>query len=150
MRKIVTAAAVAAVFALSSLSAQAAEQWKDYTLSKELSDVTFIKVKPNRMDDYLGGLKQTWWNSCEVGKKLGTIKGCWVYRSETADQDFNLVLVMVYPSAATTDPNEEQYNKFMAEVRAKLAQDKQDKIVEGYSEMRSFYGEKYMREVTFK
>lgn len=151
MRKIVTAAAVAAVFAVSSMSAHAAaEPWKDYTLSKEVSDVTFIKVKPNKMGDYLAGIKQTWWPSCEIGKKLGSVTGCAIYMSETNDQDFNLILVITHPSAAFTDPNEEMYNKFMAEMRAKLAEDKQDKIVEGYSEMRSFYGEKFFRKLTFK
>ena len=148
MRRLIAAAAVAAVF---TVSANAAEIFKDYTLSKEVLNVTFINVKPNKFDDYLDGLRQTWLPSCEIGKKMGTVVRCGIYGSTTsANRDFNLILVVVAPSAAVSDPDEARYNQFMAEMRAKLAEDKQDQIVEGYSEMRSFFGEQDFREITFK
>ena len=148
MRKLVAAATLAALF---TVSANAAEIYKDYTVGKEVLNVTFINVKPNRFDDYLDGLRQTWLPGCEIGKKMGTVVRCGIYSSTTsANRDFNLILVMVTPSAAVGDPDEARYNQFMAEMRAKLAQDKQDKIVEGYDEMRSFFGEQDFREITFK
>jgi hypothetical protein len=64
--------------------------------------------------------------------------------------DFNMILVMTRASGAASDPDEAMYNKFMADMRAKLAEDKQNKIVEGYSEMRSFFGEQDFRQVQFK
>lgn len=142
---------VAASVVVFSASTPAAEIYKDYVPSKEVYNVTFVNVKPNRFDDYLDGLRQTWWSSCEIGKKMGTILDCRIYSSTTtANRDFNLILVMTSPSAAMGDPDEAMYNKFMAEMRAQLAQDKQDKLVEGYSEMRSFFGEQDFRQITFK
>ena len=136
-RSIATLVAASAI--AFATTAPAAEVFKDYVPSKEVYNVTFIKVKPNRFDDYLDGLRQTWWNSCEVGKKLGQVVDCAIFASTTfANRDFNLILVVKSPSAATSDPDQEQYNKFITEWRKQLAEDKQDQIVEGYSEMRSF------------
>jgi hypothetical protein len=148
MYKTIAAAAVAATLAF---SANAADIYKDYTLSKEVSNVTFVKVNPGKFNDYLDGLRQTWLPGCEIGKKLGTIVSCSIWASETMrNQDFNMILVMTRASGAVSDPDEAMYNKFMAEMRAKLAEDKQNKIVEGYSEMRSFFGEQDFRQVKFK
>ncbi len=149
MRGISLAAAAAAL--IFAGSAQSFEIFKDYTVSKEVSNVTFVKVKPNRVDDYLEGLKQTWSSGCAIGKKMGTLVDCQIYVSEnTAQRDFNVVLVNIFPSAAVTDPNEENYNKFMKEMRAQLEEAKQDKIVEGYDEIRSFFGEQNFRRIEFK
>lgn len=148
MYKPIAVAAAAATFAF---PAQAFEVWKDYTVSKEVLNVTFVKVKPSRIDDYLAGLKQTWMSGCEIGKKIGNLTGCGIYVSETAsNRDFNVILVMKRSSAGVTDPDEARYNQVMAEMRAKLAEDKRDQIVEGYEEIRSFFGEQDFREVTFK
>ena len=148
-RTIATIVAASAV--VFSASTPAAEIYKDYVPSKEVYNVTFIKVKPNRFDDYLDGLRQTWWSSCAIGKKMGTISDCAIYASSTmANSDFNLILVIKSPSAAMSDPDEARYNQFMAEWRKQLAEDKQDKLVEGYSEMRSFFGEQEFRQITFK
>lgn len=147
-RLMIAASAAALAFASAS---QAFEVFTDYTPSKEVWNVTFVRVNPNRIDDYLEGLKQTWISGCEISKKQGTIVDCAVYLSETAaNRDFNLVLVTQFPNAAATDPNVEQYKAFMAAMRAQLAQDKQDKLVEGYEEMRTFFGEQNFRLITFK
>ena len=144
----IVAAAAALTFAS---SAMAFEAYTDYTPSKEVWDVTMVKVNPNRIDDYLEGLKQTWLTGCEVGKKNGVVVDCFVYVSETAaDRDFNMMLVMKLPSAAVSDPNAELAKKMQAETRAMLAQDKQDKIVKGYEEMRSFWGELSFCRIEFK
>ncbi len=76
---------------------------------------------------------------------------CFVYLSETAsNRDFNMLLVTKVPSAAVADPNAEQYKAFMAAMRAQLAEDKQDKLVEGYEELRTFFGEQNFRRIEFK
>ena len=100
MRK-VSIAAAAATLALAG-SAQAFEAYTDYTPSKEVWNVTMVKVNPNRIDDYLEGLKQTWVPGCEIGKKNGVVVDCFIYLSETsANRDFNMMLVMKLPSGAT-------------------------------------------------
>jgi len=143
-------AASAAALAL-AVNAQAFEVYTDYTPSKEVWNVTMVKVNPNRIDDYLAGLKQTWASGCEIGKKQGTVLDCQIYLSETAaNRDFNMMLVMKFPSAAVSDPNPELFKSFQAEMRAKLAQDKQDALVEGYEELRTFAGEQSFRRIDFK
>jgi len=57
MKRISIAAAAAALTLASS--AQAFEVYTDYTPSKEVWNVTMVRVNPNRVDDYLEGLKQT-------------------------------------------------------------------------------------------
>lgn len=143
-------AAAAAALACSSAS-QAFEIYTDYTPSKEVWNVTMVRVNPNRIDDYLSGLKQTWLSGCEISKKQGTVLDCFVYLSDTAsNRDFNMILVTKFPSAATLDPNAEQFKEFQATMRAQLAQDKQDALVVGYEEMRTFFGEQNFRRIDFK
>ena len=148
--KYLAMAASAAALAL-AVNAQAYEVYTDYAPSKEVWNVTMVKVNPNRIDDYLEGLEQTWVSGCEIGKKQGTVLDCFVYISETAaNSDFNMLLVTKYPSAASLDPNAEQFKAFQAAMRAQLAEDKQDKLVEGYEELRTFFGEQNFRRVEFK
>jgi hypothetical protein len=148
--KLLTIAASAAALAL-AVNAQAFEVYTDYTPSKEVWNVTMVKVNPNRIDDYLEGLKQTWQSGCDISKKQGTVLDCFVYISETAaNSDFNMMLVMKFPNAASLDPNAEQFKAFQTAMRAQLAEDKQDKLVEGYEELRTFFGEQNFRRVEFK
>ncbi len=149
MKRLAIAASAAALTL--SINAQAFEVYTDYTFSKEFWNVTMVKVNPNRIDDYLEGLKQTWAPGCEIGKKNGTVLDCFVYLSDTAaNRDFNMMLVMKFPSGASSDPNAEQFKKLQAEMRARLAQEKQDKLVEGYEELRTFWGEQNFRRIDFK
>jgi hypothetical protein len=149
MKRFAIAASAAALTL--AFNAQAFEAYTDYTPSKEVWNVTMVKVNPNRIDDYLEGLKQTWVAGCEISKKLGTVLDCQIYLSETAaNRDFNMMLVMKFVSAAALDPNAEQFKQFMAQTRAQLAEDKQDQLVEGYEEMRSFAGEQNFRRIDFK
>lgn len=144
----IAASAAALTFAF---NAQAFEVFTDYTPSKEVWNVTMVKVNPNRIDDYLEGLKQTWLPGCEIGKKQGTVLDCFVYLSETAaNRDFNLLLVTKFASGAALDPNAEQFKQFQAQMRAQLAEDKQDKLLEGYEELRTFAGEQNFRQIDFK
>jgi len=149
MRAINTLAALA-VFAFST-TAQAVEIYKDYVPSKAVWNVTFVKVTPNRIDDYLDGLRQSWIGSCDISKKQGTIEDCSIFVSETtAGGPFNVMLVQKFTTAAMMEPDEARYNKFMAEYRKALEKAKEDKLVEGYAEMRSFFGEMNFRKVEWK
>ncbi|MGH8197915.1 MAG: hypothetical protein ACRETI_07070 [Steroidobacteraceae bacterium] len=144
----IAASAAALAFAA---NAQAYEVYTDYAPSKEVWNVTMVNVNPNRIDDYLEGLEQTWWSGCEIGKKLGTVVECGIYMSETAaNRDFNLLLVTKFPDAASGDPNPEMFKKFQTEMRAQLEEAKQDKLVEGYEELRTFFGEQNFRRIEFK
>ncbi len=149
MKRLFIAAGVAALALSANVSAF--EVFKDYTPSKEIYNVVFVRVNPNRVDDYLEGLKRTWWNGCEVSKKLGQLEECSIYLSDTAsNRDFNLILVQRFASGAELDPDQGDYDKFMSEFRKQLAEAEQDKIVEGYDEIRTFFGEQNFRRITLK
>jgi len=149
MQKLFIAAGVAAVALSANVSAF--EVFKDYTPGKEVYNVVFVRVNPNRVDDYLEGLKRTWWNGCEVSKKLGQLEECSIFLSDTAsNRDFNMILVQRFASGAELDPDQGDYDKFMSEFRKQLAEAEQDKIVEGYDEIRTFFGEQNFRRITLK
>jgi hypothetical protein len=148
MQKFMLAAAAALAMVT---PASAFEVYKDYTPSTEVWNVTYVRVNPNRLDDYLEGLRQTWWTSCEVQKKQGTVLECSIFASESmSNRDFNLMLVIKAPNAAASDPSEKRYNEFMAETRKMLAEDKEKKLVEGYDTLRTFFGEQSFRKLTLK
>jgi invasion protein IalB len=150
MRLTFAAAAAATAFAFAAPS-YSAEVFKDYVPSKEVYEVTFVHVNPNRLPDYLDGLKQTWWSACQAQKKTGTALDCAIYASTTmANRDFNVIIVIKRPSAAMTDPDEARYHAMMADLRKQLAEDKEKKLVEGYNEMRTFFGQQDFRQITFK
>ena len=150
MMKKYCAAAAAAGLMLAS-TAQAFEAYTDYAPSKEVWDVTMVKVNPNRIDDYLEGIKQTWVAGCEIAKKHGVVVDCYVYLSETAaNRDFNMMLVMKLPSAAVSDPDAAMFKQIQTETRAQLEQAKQDKLVEGYDQLRTFWGQMAFRRIEFK
>lgn len=149
MKSITFGTAVAAMTL--ATSAMAFEAYTDYTPSKEVWNVTMVKVNPNRINDYLEGLKQTWVPGCEIGKKHGVVVDCFVYLSENAaNRDFNMLLVMKLPNAAVSDPDAAMFKQIQAETRAQLEQAQQDKIVAGYEEIRSFWGEMSFRRIEFK
>jgi hypothetical protein len=148
MKKMLVAATAALTMSCPVL---AFEVFKDYMPSKEVWNVTFVRVNPNRIDDYLEGLKQTWWTGCEVQKKQGTVLECSIFVSTgTANRDFNVMLVTKSPNAAVTDPDEARYNAFMTEQRKLLDEAKEKQLVTGYEEMRTFFGEQDFRRITFK
>lgn len=110
-----------------------------------------VKVVPNRIDDYLGGLKQSWVSGCEINKKQGVIEDCSIFVSETsAGGPFNVMLVQKFVSGAIREPDEARYNAFMTEFRKGLEKSKQDALVQGYEEFRSFFGEMDFRRVEWK
>jgi hypothetical protein len=147
-RLLIAASAAGLAF---SAGSQAFEVFTDYTPSTEVWNVTMVKVNPNHIDDYLGGLRQSWMNGCAAGKKAGTLEDCYIYVSETtAAGPFNVMLVQKFTSAAMMEPNEESYNKVMAEVRKNLAEAKEKELVKGYEEYRTFFGEMNFRRIEWK
>jgi len=142
--------AAVAAFGLAA-NANSAEIFKDYVPSKAVWNVTMVKVDPNHIDDYLGGLRQSWMTGCAAGKKAGTLEDCSIFVSETAaGGPFNVMLVTKFTSAAMQEPNEESYNKVMAETRKTLAEAKEKELVKGYEEYRTFFDEANFRRIEWK
>ena len=142
---------IALLLAFISQSALAQlEPYKDYDISPELWNITFIKVHPNMDDDYLEGLKETWVASNKVAKELGQIEDFHIYRSQlSASGDVNLFLVTKFANSAQLEPNKAEYDKFM-KAWGEANQDRTREITKDYPGMRDITGEYLVREITVK
>ena len=150
-KRSVVAAATAALFLALTTSGEGLKPFKDYVMSKEIYNVTLVKVKPNHIDDYLAGIKQTFAGGCNVGKKLGEVLDCTILVSTTpGNPDYNVLLMTRAASAALSDPDEARFNKVEAETRKQLAEDKERQLIEGYEELRTLVGDQDFRRVDFK
>lgn len=128
-----------------------AELYKDYAPSKAVWNVTMVKVQPSSIDDYLMGLKQSWVAGCEISKKQGVLEDCSIFVADNpAGGPFNVMLVQKFASGAMREPDEARYKAYMEEFRKKIAEDTQNKLVEGYNEFRTFHGELDFRRVEWK
>jgi hypothetical protein len=126
------------------------EPWTDYEVSEGVSNVTTIKVDSNMIDTYLEGLRDTWVPANEVAMELGQIKDYGIYVSELPNGgDFNVVLIVQYASSADMQPDKAEYEAFM-KAWGKENQEKSDKIVVTYPDIRTITGEYLLREVTMK
>ena len=148
MKRIVIAASAAALTL--AVSAQAYEIYTDYAPSRERSrDVAMVNVNPNRIDDYLEGLEQTWVSGWKSAEQM-TMLDCAIYVSSDTTQP------RLAERHARDEVSERRdagsgcriFKKFQAEMRD--FQDKQDKLVEGYDQMRTFFGEQTFRKIEFK
>ena len=117
------------------------EPFKDYDVSDELWNITFIKVAPNMGDDYLEGLKETWVASNKVAKELGQIEDFAIYRSQlAASGDVNLFLVTKFANNDQLKPSKERYEAFMKAWGA-ANEDRTREITKDYPAMRDITGE---------
>ena len=122
----------------------------DYDISKELWNVTMVKVKPNMSDDYLEGLRDTWVASNKVAKELGQIEDFHIFQSLVgASGDANLILVVKFTDSSQLEPNKGEYDKFM-KAWGDANQDKTREITKNYPAMREITGEYMVREITIK
>ena len=122
----------------------------DYDISKELWNVTMIKVKPNMSDDYLEGLRDTWVASNKVAMELGQIEDFHIFQSMVgASGDANLLLVVKFTDSSQLEPNKGEYDKFM-KAWGDANQDKTREISKNYPAMREITGEYLLREITVK
>ncbi|MGK2926563.1 MAG: hypothetical protein ACSLE2_13185 [Lysobacterales bacterium] len=126
------------------------EPWKDYDISKELWNVTMVKVHPNMGDDYLEGLRETWVASNRVAKELGQIEDFFIYTSEVgASGDANVLLVVKFSDSSQLEPSKERYDAFM-KAWGEANQDKTREISKNYPSMREITGEYLLRRIDIK
>lgn len=124
--------------------------FEDYDMSKELWNITLVKVDPNRGDDYLEGLSKTWVAANKVAMELGQIEDFAIYRSQLPQSgDVNLFLVVKFADSSQLEPNKEEYDKFMA-AWGEDRQEQNREITQNYPAMREITGEYLVREITIK
>ena len=133
-----------------SVAAADLEAWTDYDIGNGLSNVTTVNVDSNMIDKYLEGLRDTWAPANEVAIKLGQIESYSIFVSDLPNGgDFNVILVVRFKDAGALQPKKTDYEAFMQEW-GEANQEKSDKIVLTYPDIREIVGEYNMREITFK
>jgi len=138
------------LISIASIASADLEPWTDYEVSPGVSNVTTIKVDSNMIDKYLEGLRDTWVPANEVAMELGQIKDYGIYVSQLPNGgDFNVLLVVRFESSADMQPDKAEYDAFM-KAWGKENQEKSDKIVVTYPDIRTITGEYLFREVTMK
>jgi hypothetical protein len=126
------------------------EPWKDYEVSKELWNITMVKVNPNMTNDYLEGLKETWVASNKVAIELGQIESFHIFESQVgASGDANLILVVKFTDSSQLEPNKAEYDRFM-KAWGEANEDRTREITKNYPAMREITGEYLVREITIK
>ena len=135
---------------VSSTASAQLEPWDDYDVSKELWNITLIRVHPNMGDDYLEGIKETWVASNKVAKELGQIEDFKIFRSQRPQSgDVNLFLVVKFADSSQLEPNKAEYDKFM-KAWGEERQQQNREITKNYPAMREITGEYLVREITIK
>ncbi len=126
---------------------------EDYTVGDEIHSVTTVRVAPNRIDQYLAGIKQSWVAAMELSEEMGLSKGHAIFVSELPNSgDFNIMLDVVYENAAQREKARDPKvaTEFRQRMEQKLSEQKSFELTEGYADIRKITGDYLLREVKLK
>jgi hypothetical protein len=124
--------------------AQDAKPYKD----GPVTEVSYIKVKPGRFDDYMKWLDTSYKQLMEANKKAGLIVGYAVFGAQArTPHDPDLILTVTYANMAALDRTDEA-----EAVAAKVAgsSDAQNKAYADRGAMREVLGSELIRELVLK
>ena len=111
--------------------------------------VGFIKTEANMNDAYLKSLKTTWISVHEEAVKQGLILSYKVLAGEAANPgDWDIMLMTEYKSLAAMEGQEEKWDAIYTKVVGN--EDASKKLNESRVNMRTIYGGKMLREISFK
>jgi L-rhamnose mutarotase len=97
----IATALVAGLLVFAMAGASGAE--KSYT-EGQVTELSFIKIKPGKFDEYMKYLSTTYKTIMEANKKAGLITGYGVYAAQPrSPQEPDLILSIVYPNMAALD-----------------------------------------------
>lgn len=140
--------AFALVLALASFAcgawAQSAKPYKEGSVV----ELSYIKIKPGRFDDYMKFLDTSYKQLMEENKKAGLITGYAVYSAQArSPQEPDLILTVTYANMAALDKIEEG-----EAIAAKVvgSQDTQNKAFADRGAMREVLGTQLIRELVLK
>jgi hypothetical protein len=120
-----------------------AQDAKPYKEGKVLQ-VSFIKIKPGQLNNYMKYLDGPYKANMEAMKKAGLITGYAVYRSQPrTPQDADLILTVAYPNMAALDRSEEA-DAISTKVMGPMAS--RDKASMDRESMRELLGSQLTRE----
>jgi len=141
---------VGLLFGVLIADAATAEPYQDYAPQKGLWHVTTIKVDPNRIDEYVTGLKKEWVPGREVAKKHGLIDSYTILvKINSADGSGNVVLVQHIPNTSALDPDQARDQLVQQEEYAAVPKAVGMEMVKDFNNYRTFVGDDYYQELTY-
>lgn len=145
--KLIAGSMVAASLAIAAPAAAQMEVYEDYEPSQEVVEMTLVKVDEGQFETYLEGLKGTWVAANQIQKDLGYIKDFAIYGVPYGENQFNMVLVISFPSTEMIAPSKERYLAFL-EAYGKANIDRSNTtVLELYNKIRKIQGTYMLREV---
>ena len=104
--KILTTVLISLAFSAMAATALA-DEGKVYS-EGPVVEVTYVKIKPGKFEDYMKFLATTYRTLMEANKKAGLIQDYGIYQATPrSPQDPDLLLTTTYPNMAALDRNEE-------------------------------------------
>lgn len=142
------AAFAAATLTIAAPAAAQLTEYKDYTPSEEVVEMTLVKVDAGMMETYFEGLRGTWVEANEVAKKLGHIKDYGIWAVPYGDDEgFNLILTIRMANTADTGPSKQRYDEFMKAWGDANIEESNKTVRELYSKIRTIKGVYLLRQI---
>jgi hypothetical protein len=136
---------------LACAGAAGAEPYVDYAIQKGVWHVITLKVDPNHLDDYITGLKRTWAPSEEIAKRHGLIDSYQILSKLNPEGgDANVLLIEHVPNMALLEPDQARDQQLLSEFRATLSTQAHDQALGAFDKYRTFVGDDFWKELTFK
>ena len=141
-----TAALIGAMLCVAMASASADEA-KPYT-EGQVTELSFVKIKPGKFEEYMKYLSTTYKTIMEANKKAGLITGYGVYSAQPrSPQEPDLILSIVYPNMAALDKTAER-EAVSEKIAGNMAA--QSKGAIDREAMREILGSEIVRELVLK
>lgn len=127
-----------------------AEQWVDYAPQKGYWEIRYVKVDPNKIDEYLTQARISWMPGEEALKRRGLIYGYQVLVSITpANGNANVIVCVHHVRFANLDPNKARDQELEKEMNALLPKDKSAAMAARFDKYRVFVGDEIYIPVEF-
>lgn len=127
-----------------------AKKWVDYQPQRGYWEIRYVKVDPNRIDEYLTTAKSTWMPGEEALKKMGLIYGYQVLVSITpADGRANVIFCVHHVSFANLDRNKARDEEVAKQMDALLPPSKSDANAAAFAKYRTFVGDEIYVPIRF-
>jgi hypothetical protein len=130
-------------------TAGAAQQSSRPYTEGSVTNVSYIRVKPGRFDDYMAYLAGPYKQFMEAQKKAGIITGWGVYNSPGRDEkDWDIVLTTTFKNMAALDNLDDRTDPIVKQVLGSNEKANEGMVKRG--EMRDLVGNRLMRELIIK
>jgi|SRR6185437_1045351 hypothetical protein len=142
--------ASACMLLLATAVPASAGKWVDYAPQKGYWEIRYVKVDPNRIDEYLAQAKIGWMPGEEALKRRGLIYGYQVMVSITpASGRANVIFCVHHVSFANLDPSKARDQAIDEQNDALLPKTKSDSMAAEFNKYRAFVGDEIYVPVQF-